>query len=330
LEHYLQSETSRTNPAGPELTSFESNRAYHSILRSAYSVLRDLAVEPSPCGDSRAPGKHMDTVSSVIILTATYAVLFVLERAFPLRRPTARLLQRVRVNVAISLAAFATAAVLVRPGALAALDFAGAHSLGLIKLAGLEGPAEWIVSFVLLDLTFYYWHRANHRWWFLWRFHNVHHIDPDLDVTTGFRFHFVEVALSAAFRIAQLLVIGPSLAAFAIYEVAFQSFTLFHHSNLRLPCRVDAALNRVIVTPRMHGIHHSDFRDETNSNFGIVFRWWDGLHGTLRLDVPQAEIDIGIPAYSAPRDNRLLACLVLPVVRQRDYWRSTNGLRLTR
>jgi sterol desaturase/sphingolipid hydroxylase (fatty acid hydroxylase superfamily) len=272
----------------------------------------------------------MDVASSVIALTATYAVLFALERAFPLRRSTAPLLRRVWVNLAISVAAFATAAALVRPGAVAALDFTTTRSLGLIKLAGLEGPAEWIASFVLLDLTFYYWHRANHGWWFLWRFHNVHHIDPDLDVTTGFRFHFVEVALSAAFRIVQLIAIGPSLAAFAIYEVAFQSFTLFHHSNLRLPYRVEAALNRVVVTPRMHGIHHSDFRDETNSNFGVVFRWWDALHGTLRLDVPQADIDIGIPAYSAPGDNRLLACVVLPLVPQRDYWRSANGFRLTR
>src|SRR5204862_3493413 len=131
------------------------------------------------------------------------------------------------------------AALLVRPAALAMLGYTDGRSLGLVPLLGLTGAAEVLAAFLLLDLTFYYWHVANHRIRLLWRFHNVHHIDPDLDVSTAFRFHFVEVGFSAAFRAAQIVLIGPSILAYVIYESAFQLGTLFHHSNVRLPLSIE-------------------------------------------------------------------------------------------
>ncbi|MGE5616872.1 MAG: sterol desaturase family protein [Bacillota bacterium] len=272
----------------------------------------------------------MGTAATLASLALTYLVLFALERRLPLRRPTASLAHRVAVNAAMSLLSFGTAALLVRPAAHETLASAHAGNFGLVPLLGFAGPAEITMSFLLMDLTFYYWHRANHLLPFLWRMHNVHHIDPDLDVTTAFRFHFIEVALSAAFRVAQLALIGPSLLAFAIYEAAFQTCTLFHHSNLRMPRRLERTLLRILVTPRMHGIHHSDYRNETNSNFGTVFTWWDRLHRTLRLDIPQDRIDIGVPAYSAPEDNRIAHCIALPVLPQRDYWKTASGERIER
>jgi sterol desaturase/sphingolipid hydroxylase (fatty acid hydroxylase superfamily) len=102
-----------------------------------------------------------------------------------------------------------------------------------------------------MDLTFYYWHLANHRLPFLWRFHNVHHIDPDLDVSTAFRFHFGEITLSAVFSLLQVSLIGPSAWAFAAYQLVFQAEVLFHHCNVRLPVRAERLLNKVLVTPRM-------------------------------------------------------------------------------
>jgi sterol desaturase/sphingolipid hydroxylase (fatty acid hydroxylase superfamily) len=181
-----------------------------------------------------------------------------------------------------------------------------------------------------MDLTFYWWHIANHRIGFLWRFHNVHHIDPDLDVSTGFRFHFGEVGMSAVFRVAQVLLIGTSMPAFAVYELVFQGNTLFHHSNLRLPIRLERLLNKVLVTPRMHGIHHSQVQRENNSNYGVVFPWWDRVHRTLGLNIPQAEIAIGIPGYSQPDDNRLRNALLMPFRKQRDYWRRSDGTLVER
>ncbi|MGH7998479.1 MAG: sterol desaturase family protein, partial [Brasilonema sp.] len=184
----------------------------------------------------------------------------------------------------------------------------------------LKEATQGVIAFLLMDLTFYYWHRANHRFPFLWRFHNVHHIDPDLDVSTGFRFHFVEIVLSAGFRVLQVALIGVSVETYIIYELVFQVNTLFHHSNVRLPLGVERLLNMILVTPRMHSIHHSQVHDETNSNFSVVFSWWDRLHQTLQLNVFQPDIDIGVPAYSSFEDNKLQHILIMPFQKQRDYW----------
>lgn len=272
----------------------------------------------------------MSTFPTVLVIGTAYVSLFALERALPLRRPKERALPRLLVNIGISLTAFAAAAALVQPAAGAMLDFTQGNSFGLIPLLGLTGTFDVVAAFLLLDLSFYYWHVANHRIPVLWRFHNVHHIDPDLDVTTAFRFHFGEVGFSAVFRAAQVLLIGPSLVAFLIYETVFELGTLFHHSNLRMPLAVERALNLVLVTPRMHGIHHSDIRDENRTNFGVVFPWWDRLHRTLRLNITQAQVAIGIPGYSGPRDNAIVSALVMPFRRQRDYWQGPQGQRLRR
>lgn len=256
--------------------------------------------------------------------------LFVLERLFPLRRETRSLLGRLLVNLAVSAVAFGTALALVRPAAERAFAWTGAESFGLLHLVALPAPLELAAAFLLMDLTFYYWHRLNHQVPFLWRFHNVHHFDPDLDVSTAFRFHFGEIALSAGLRVVQVVLTGLSGWAFALYEVAFQANTLFHHSNLRLPIRVERVLNRLLVTPRMHGIHHSQIEDETNSNYGVVLPWWDRLHRTLGLNVPQSAIVIGVPGYSEPDDNRFWQALASPFRRQREYWRRPDGNRVTR
>lgn len=142
-------------------------------------------------------------------LAAAYVVLFLLERAVPLRRPKARLLPRLGVNLLISAAALLAVVSVVEPVSTGTLQWATSSSFGLMYLAALPGAVELVLVFLLLDLSFYYWHVANHRFALLWRIHNVHHIDPDLDVTTAFRFHFVEVVLSSGFRAAQIALIGP-------------------------------------------------------------------------------------------------------------------------
>jgi sterol desaturase/sphingolipid hydroxylase (fatty acid hydroxylase superfamily) len=195
----------------------------------------------------------------------------------------------------------------------------------LLRIIPLPFTAEFILGFLLMDLTFYYWHRANHSIPFFWRFHNVHHVDPDLDVSTSFRFHFGEVLYSLGFRALQVYLLGISLLTYLVYELVFQCATMFHHSNVRLPITVERWLNKIIVTPRMHGIHHSIVKDETNSNFSVIFRWWDLMHGTLRLQVKQSDVVIGVPAYLEPQDNKFLNLLILPFRKQREYWRLSSG-----
>ena len=119
--------------------------------------------------------------------------------------------------------------------------------------------------------------------------------------------------------------IGISAWTYLIYEAVFQAGTLFHHSNLRLPLRVERLLVLLVVTPRMHGIHHSQVAGETNSNYSTVFSFWDRLHRTLGLNIRQSAIQIGIPGYAGAGDNRLAATLVAPFRPQRDYWRRLDG-----
>ena len=272
----------------------------------------------------------MNALSTSVIAVAVFALLFVLERFFPLRKTTQSLLGRLFVNLAISILTFIAAAVFVQPAARWALRWSADSPLGLAHLIALPAPFEFALSFVLLDLGFYYWHVANHRVPFLWRFHNVHHIDPDLDVTTAFRFHFGEITLSTGFSLLQVSLIGPSAWSFAVYQLIFQAEVLFHHSNLRLPIGAERLLNKVLVTPRMHGIHHSQVQRENNSNFGTVFPWWDRLHRTLGVNIPQDAVVVGVPGYTLAEDNRFWNALLIPFRRQRDYWRRPDGTLVER
>jgi sterol desaturase/sphingolipid hydroxylase (fatty acid hydroxylase superfamily) len=259
-------------------------------------------------------------LAGVAVLAGFGLLLFVLERVRPLRPGTVPLLPRLGVNAVVSALAMATAGLAVRPVAVALLGWTAAEPFGLLAAVALPVPVAWMAAALLLDLSFYYWHRANHGVGLLWRFHNVHHVDPDLDVSTALRFHFGEVACSAGFRAVQVLLIGPPAGAYLAYELLFQANTLFHHSNVRLPLALERAFNSVLVTPRMHGIHHSQLQGETESNYSVVFPWWDRLHGSLRLGIPQRQIRIGVPGYARPDDNRMANLLTMPFRKQRDYW----------
>jgi len=260
------------------------------------------------------------TIISVIVV-AVFLALLLVETRFSLRQRKRPKLERYLINMGVSALALATGAYIVAPVALRLASWTSESSFGLLGVISLPFTAEFIIGFLLMDLTFYYWHRANHSIPILWRFHNVHHVDPDLDVSTSFRFHFGEVLYSVGFRGLQVYLIGIPLFTYLVYELVFQCATMFHHSNVRLPITVERWLNKIVVTPRMHGIHHSIVEEETNSNFSVIFRWWDLLHGTLKLNVKQSEIVIGVPAYLEPDDNKFVNLLVLPFRKQREYWR---------
>ena len=269
-------------------------------------------------------------VTIVLVFMGFFLFLLLLEALFPLRHRTRALVRRLITNLCVSAFAFAVAAGIVRPVGLSLADWTSARPFGLLHIVALPAAVQLGLAFLLMDLTFYYWHLANHVIPGLWRFHNVHHIDPDLDVSTALRFHVVEVLLSTGFRVVQVGLIGLSPLMYMIYESVFQGSTLFQHSNVRLPLRAERLLNKVLVTPRMHGIHHSVVAGETNANYSTVFSWWDRLHRSLRLDIPQSALVIGIPAYHAPVDNTLWNVLVLPFRTQRAYWYWPDGSQPTR
>jgi len=263
--------------------------------------------------------------SGSLVLVAVFLLLAGLETLRPLRRLKRPRPRRWGVNFALTFMGFLTGILTVRPLALATAAWTEARTFGLLHLASLPFWWQLVAGVLLMDLTFYYWHRLNHTRSLLWRFHNVHHVDPDMDVSTSFRFHFGEVLYSTVFRLLQVGLLGILPAAYLAYELLFNCATMFHHSNVRLPLALERRLNKIFVTPRMHGVHHSVVGRETNSNYSVVFSVWDRLNRSLRLNVPQSEIIIGVPGYLLPRDNHFIPLLKHPFTRQKPYWRFPSG-----
>jgi sterol desaturase/sphingolipid hydroxylase (fatty acid hydroxylase superfamily) len=254
-----------------------------------------------------------------------YLALFGLEWLAPLRDRARSLANRLLQNIVLTALALFAGGTCVRPVAVAVMGWSEGHRYGLLQWFTLPMWGRMILGFLLMDMAFYYWHRINHCWPILWRFHNVHHCDPDLDTTTAFRFHFAEVAYSSAFRMVQVGALGIDLPTYAIYELVFTCATIFHHSNLRLPFVLEKPLAWFVVSPRMHGIHHSYVHTETDSNYSVVFNIWDRINGTLRLNVPQGAIRIGVPGYGAKNDNRIITLLLAPFHTQKSYWKDADG-----
>ena len=200
-----------------------------------------------------------------------------------------------------------------------------ARNWGLTGVFRLHGVIAAVAALVLMDYTFYVWHVLLHRVPVLWRFHAVHHVDRDLDTSTALRFHFGELLLSVPWRAAQVLIIGLSPLTFSLWQVWFALCVMFHHSNVRLPIRWDRWINPLLVTPRMHGVHHSNIAGETNSNWSSGLTVWDWLHGTLHLNIPPEAIEIGVPAYHDAKAVALREIVAMPFREQANYWRFPDG-----
>jgi sterol desaturase/sphingolipid hydroxylase (fatty acid hydroxylase superfamily) len=183
---------------------------------------------------------------------------------------------------------------------------------GLVQRIGVPQFLRPIVAVVLLDYTLYLWHVLTHRVPLLWRFHQVHHIDREMDASTALRFHFGEITLSVAFRAAQVLAIGATPATLAAWQMFLFVCILFHHSNVRLPIAWERRVARIVMTPRLHGIHHSIAPADVNSNWSSGLTVWDWLHGTLRTDVPQHSIVIGVAGHLNYGNQELKKVLTVP------------------
>jgi len=268
----------------------------------------------------------LDSVGNPLLTILFLALLF-LQWRFPLRRQHFNILRRLVRNFVVSIPGFVIVRFAMLPIPLATAIWAQDRHFGLFNLLGLRGWLATVAAFLLLDYAYWWWHWANHMVPLFWRFHNVHHTDLDMDVTTAARFHFGEMFFSIGFLSLILLVFGIAPLTFVIFFIAFEAAVSFHHSNLRLPIQIERFLNYVIVTPRMHGIHHSIVQRETNSNWGTIFCWWDKLHGTLRRDIAQNEITIGVPAYRNESELTFARLWLLPFRRQRDYWQFPDGQR---
>ncbi len=258
---------------------------------------------------------------SAPLIVGAFGALVLFEHRRSLRRTTESKLARNARNLSVAVAGALALQIAERPVIEPLTRLVERRGCGLLKLVRLPTWLEVALAVLLLDYTLYVWHYLAHRVEWLWRFHVVHHVDLDMDASTALRFHFAELALSVPWRAGQVLLIGVSPFAFSVWQTLLFLSILFHHSNVRLPIDVERTLSRFIVTPRMHGIHHSIVREETDSNWSSGLTIWDRLHGTLRRDVPQDSITIGVPAYREPREVTFENLVALPFVEQRPTWR---------
>ena len=259
------------------------------------------------------------TISAAVVGGA-FTLLTLAETIRPLRRRVEERLRRLVRNLTTGGISLAVMTALQAPVLTPVARWGAGHHFGVLRLAPLPRWLEITMAIILLDYTLWWWHRANHQVPFLWRFHLPHHVDLDLDASTALRFHFAELTLSIGYRAAQIIVIGVTTYTVWIWQTILFASILFHHSNLRLPASVERMMLPIFVTPRMHGIHHSDVRDQTNSNWSSLLTCWDFLHRTLLLNVEQGAIRIGVPAYRDPADVTIVKILAMPFLPQRDDW----------
>jgi sterol desaturase/sphingolipid hydroxylase (fatty acid hydroxylase superfamily) len=245
------------------------------------------------------------------------------ELRAPRRRLTVPKAQRWGNNIALVVLNTLVLRLLFPAAAVGMATLASAKGWGLLNAVQLPSAVSVVIAVVALDFVIWLQHVMFHAVPAFWRLHRVHHADLDYDLTTGARFHPIEIVLSMLIKFATILLLGPPVIAVILFEVILNAMAMFNHANVRLPDRLDRALRWLVVTPDMHRVHHSVEDDETNSNFGFNLSAWDRLLGTYR-DQPRAGhegMTIGIRGYRDPRVvDRLPGMLALPFRGQvRDY-----------
>jgi len=199
--------------------------------------------------------------------------------------------------------------------AIGVAEYAQLMQWGLFNMIEVHPAIALLVSIIVLDAVIYLQHVMFHAVPLLWRLHRVHHADLDFDVTTGARFHPIEILLSMLIKFAAIVLLGPPLAAVVIFEVLLNAMAMFNHSNVRMPLALDGVLRQLVVTPDMHRVHHSHLADETNSNFGFNLSVWDRVFGTYRAQPAAGHTNmvIGIDTFRDPdRCVKLSGILFMP------------------
>ena len=189
------------------------------------------------------------------------------------------------------------------------------NNFGFVHLFHLNELYYSILAFIIMDLWNYTWHRINHRIPFLWRFHRMHHSDPNMDVTTSIRFHFGEIIISSTFRLLIILLVGIPIWVMVFYDTTLLICTIFHHSNIQLPDKVDRFIRALIVSPNMHKVHHSRIKIETDSNYSSFLTIWDRIFGSFRLKDDYSEINFGLDNYDEEDKQSLIGLIKTPLIK---------------
>ena len=257
---------------------------------------------------------------TTLIATISLGVLLIAEAVAPFfieqRRDLRRLVRHDMRNVLLGAMNMAILAV-VFAGLLAWVDGAASdRGFGVVRWLGLRGVAAWVVSLLLFDGWMYWWHRINHVVPLFWRFHRVHHSDPAMNASSGLRFHPGEIVLSGVARMIVVPLVGVTVEQLVIYGALTLPIVMLQHANVCLPRWLDFGLFKsgLLVTPAMHRVHHSQIRDETNSNYSSVLAIWDRLFGSLRIREDVAKIEFGLPEFTDEQSQTVVGMLATPFV----------------
>ncbi len=232
----------------------------------------------------------------------------------PRRTLTTSKNHRWRANLGIVFLDTVTVRLIVPTTAVGMALLAQQRGWGLLNNLDLPGWLVLLIGVLALDCVIYLQHVMFHAVPALWRLHMMHHSDLDFDVTTGVRFHPIEIVLSMGIKLAAIVVLGPSALAVLVFEVVLNATSLFNHGNVQLPARLDRVLRLLVVTPEMHRVHHSILPRETNSNFGFSFPWWDRLFGTYRAQPKFGHLGmtIGLDQFRDPDTLNFSQLLLQP------------------
>jgi len=257
---------------------------------------------------------HAELAVRLAAFLGVFAAVAAWELVLPRRRPSFARAERWPHNLGLLLVDVAVLRIFA-PGAAVAVAVAGEmHGWGLLNVLSFPARAAVPLAIGLLDLAIYFQHVTFHAVPMLWRLHRVHHADLEFDLTTGTRFHPIEILISTAIKCAAIAAIGAPAIAVLVFEVLLNAASMFNHANARLPGRLDRWLRWLTVTPDMHRVHHSVAYNESSSNFGFNLPWWDRLFGTYRAQ-PAAGHEamvIGVDAFRAPDESRLDRLLLQP------------------
>ena len=243
-----------------------------------------------------------------------FVLLAALELIVPRRKQAIRRSRRWPNNLGVVIVNTLLLRILFPTTAVGLALVAEARGFGLLNVIRLPDWLALLAAFLVLDLAIYLQHVLFHAVPALWRLHRMHHADLEFDVTTGLRFHPVEIVLSMLIKLAVVAAIGAPALSVLVFEVLLNASSMFNHANMRIPARIDRVLRWLVVTPDMHRVHHSIVARETNSNFGFNLPWWDRLFGTYRAQPAAGHeaMTIGIEQFRDPLELRLDRMLAQP------------------
>jgi sterol desaturase/sphingolipid hydroxylase (fatty acid hydroxylase superfamily) len=253
------------------------------------------------------------------VFIAVLAVMMLWEKLRPNRLSPVNTGERWLSNFSMVLLGTVVARLIIPSGLAAMAIFAQNNHIGLWNQVSASLWLSIPISVLLFDCLIYWQHRVFHRIPLFWRIHRVHHADPHLDASTGLRFHPLEIALSVTVKIVAVLLFGAPILAILIFEVVLNATSIFNHSNIKLPVKIDKLLRTLIVTQAMHRIHHSQVVYETDSNFGFNLSIWDRLFGSYIEEAKSGDdgIKLGLKEYPSPQTNTSLKALLLMPFKQK-------------